>query len=288
MIHSMTGFAQGVGDGEWGELVVELRAVNHRFLDIKIALPESLRALEADIRESVRSHLTRGRIEVALYWRPPKSGGLRVDEDLGVSVIQAARRLAEASGGSIPAAADALSVMRWPGVVESPSGAPQAMALALSSLLEETLDRLIGARAREGAALAAALGERLDRMGEIVAALREHVASAEQTIRSRLETRLAALGEKVDEGRIAQEAALLVVRQDPSEELDRLAAHTDEVRRLLTAEAAVGRRLDFLMQELAREANTLAAKAGNMEISRLALDCKVVVEEMREQVQNVE
>lgn len=284
----MTGFARVGRVGAWGELALELRAVNHRFLDLRIVLPEALRPLEAELRARVRARLARGRIDATLYWRPPAGAGVAVDETLAREVAAAARRLAGALGGDVPVARDALSLLAWPGVVEPPQAALATLEPELHALVDEALGALVADRAREGAELAAALGERLERLDALVSAGATRLAGAGEDMRVRLAARLAALGTDVDAARVAQEAALLVVRQDASEELDRLAAHLREGRRLLQADEPVGRRLDFLMQELAREANTLASKAADMEVNRLALECKVIVEEMREQVQNVE
>ncbi len=287
-MRSMTGFALARREGEWGELALELRAVNHRYLDLKINLPETLRALESPLRDRLRGGLARGRVEARLGWRAAAGAGFAVNEALVSDILDAARRVAGESGDDIPMAKDALSLLAWPGVVEPPTVAVDALLPVVEALSEEALTVLVAAREREGAALAEALALRLDRLEASVKAIVEHLPAVASGLRSRLDARLEALGENVDAARVAQEAALLVVRQDVNEELDRLAAHAAEARRLLGAGKPVGRRLDFLMQELGREAGTLASKAGDMEINRLALDCRVLVEEMREQVQNIE
>lgn len=287
-MRSMTGFALARREGGWGEIALELRAVNHRYLDLKISLPETLRALEDPLRERLRAGLTRGRIEAQLRWRAAAGAGFVVNEALASDLMQAARRLERETQTDIPLATDVLSLLTWPGVVEPPVVATDTLQPVLAALSEEAIIGLVAAREREGAALAAALVQRLDRLGACVAAIAEHLPTAKTQLKSRLTARLEALGEDVDAARVAQEAAVLIVRQDISEELDRLVAHATEVRRLLGADKPVGRRLDFLMQELGREAGTLASKAGDLEINRWALDCRVLVEEMREQVQNIE
>lgn len=287
-MRSMTGFALARREGEWGELALELRAVNHRYLDLKINLPETLRALEGPLRDRLRAGLARGRVEARLAWRAAAGAGFAVNEALLSDVLDAARRVARQSREDLPLARDVLSVLAWPGVVEPPVVAVEALEPVLDALAGEAVATLVSAREREGAVLGEALGVRLDRLEACVAAVVERLPQVKLALHDRLAARLEALGENVDAARVAQEAALLVVRQDVDEELDRLAAHAAEVRRLLGAGKPVGRRLDFLMQELGREAGTLASKAGDMEINRLALDCRVLVEEMREQVQNIE
>lgn len=284
----MTGFARVGSAGSWGELALELRAVNHRFLDLRIVFPEVLRPLEEALRASLRARLSRGRIDATLHWRPPAGAAISVNEVLARDVAQAARRLAEALGSDVPVATDALALLAWPGVVEPSRAALAPIEPELDALVDEALGILIAAREREGAALAAALRERLDRLDALVASIGTRLGEVGGSVQERLASRLAALGSEIDAARVAQEAALLLVRQDASEELDRLAAHLRETRRLLEANEPVGRRLDFLMQELARETNTLASKAPDVEINSFALDCKVIVEEMREQVQNIE
>lgn len=290
-MRSMTGFALARREGGWGELALELRAVNHRYLDLKISLPETLRGLENPLRERLRTGLARGRIEAQLRWRAAAGAGLAVNEALlrdAISAAETARTRVVEMQADVPLVRDALSLLAWPGVVEPPAAAADTLLPMLEVLSEEALTGLVAAREREGAALAAVLEQRLDRLNARVSAIAEHLPAAKNELKSRLSARLEALGEEVDAARVAQEAAVLIVRQDVGEELDRLAAHAVEVRRLIGANKPVGRRLDFLMQELGREAGTLASKAGDLEINRAALDCRVLIEEMREQVQNVE
>lgn len=287
-MRSMTGFALARHEGEMGEFVLELRAVNHRYLDLKINLPDRLRALENPMREQLRAALARGRVEALLRWRAPEGAGLQVNEALAHELIEAARKVVQGSGAEIPLASDALRLLAWPGVAEPPLVEVDSLQPVVTALVGEATEALVAAREREGTALAAALSERLDRIETAVEEIREHLPEARSTLSERLADRLAALGAEVDAARVAQEAATLVVRQDVDEELDRLAAHVKEVRRLIGQSRPVGRRLDFLMQELGREAGTLASKASDLEINRRALDCRVLVEEMREQVQNIE
>lgn len=287
-MRSMTGFALARRQGEWGEFVLELRAVNHRYLDLRINVPDVLRILENPLREQLRSGLARGRVEAQLRWRAGGGGGLRVNRDLARDVLAAAREVAEDAGTSMPAAGDALRVLAWPGVVEPPSMESDAWVPVVRELAAEAIKALVAEREREGRALADAVGQRLDRIDALVGEIVAHMPDARTDLHTRLAVRLDALGPGVDADRVAQEAALLAVRQDVDEELDRLATHVKEARRLLKVTRPVGRRLDFLMQELGREAGTLTSKSSDMEINRRALDCRVLVEEMREQVQNIE
>ena len=287
-MRSMTGFALARREGEMGEFVLELRAVNHRYLDLKINLPDRLRALENPMREQFRAALARGRVEALLRWRAPQGAGLQVNEALARELVEAARQVAAGSGADLPIASDALRLLAWPGVAEPPLVELDSLQPVVAALVDEAVAALVTAREREGNALEAALSERLDRIEAAVSETRDHLPEAREQLGKRLADRLAALGTDVDAARVTQEAALLVVRQDVDEELDRLAAHVKEVRRLIGQNRPVGRRLDFLMQELGREAGTLASKASNLEINRRALDCRVLIEEMREQVQNIE
>ncbi len=271
-----------------GDFVLELRAVNHRYLDLKINLPDRLRALENPMRDRLRAALARGRVEALLRWRAPPGAGLQVNESLARELVEAARKVATGSSADMPVAGDALRLLAWPGVAEPPLVEVDSLEPVVTALVNEAVAALVAAREREGEALASALSERLEGIDTAVSEIREHLPGMRTSLNERLAGRLAALGAEVDSARVAQEAAMLVVRQDVDEELDRLAAHVKEVRRLLGQNRPVGRRLDFLMQELGREAGTLASKAGDLEINRRALDCRVLIEEMREQVQNIE
>lgn len=288
MIRSMTGFARSARSGEWGELDLELRSVNHRYLDFKIMLPDALKALEESFRTGLRARLVRGRVEAVLRWRPPPGSAVNINHGLALEVAAAARRLAEEVGEIAAPIADGLRLLAWPGVIEPAQPALDPVNREVISLLEETLSLLIAAREREGLSLAAALEERLTKLEAGLARIAARHGEAEAGVRARLAVRVEALGTDVDPLRVAQEAALLLVRQDASEELERLGIHVGEARRLLAAPRATGRQLDFLLQELGREANTLAAKVSDVAIGREALQFKVLIEEMREQAQNVE
>ena len=287
-MRSMTGFALTRREGEWGELALQLRAVNHRHLDLKIVVPEALGPFEELLRRRLRAQLVRGRVEAQLRWRASAGMGLAVNEAFAREVLHAARRLTQQTQPEVRPVRDGLSLLAWPGVVEPPVTAAESLRPVLDALVEDALSALTDAREREGRALAAALVQRLDRLQESTAAILERLPTVRRGLAERLRSRIEKLGEAVDAERVMQEAAVLTLRQDVDEELDRLQAHAEEVRRLLGTKGPIGRRLDFLMQELGREAGTLAAKAGDLQINRGALDCRVLIEEMREQVQNIE
>ncbi len=284
----MTGFARASCEGQWGALTLELKSVNHRYLDLKVVLPDALRPLEESLRAKLRAGLARGRVETLLRWRAGAGSRVVVDRALAGEIASTARALAVRAELDAPAVPDALALLAWPGVLEAESPQLDKLAPAFEALCEEAIGGLIAAREREGAALAKALSGRLKALVAGTEALVRQGPALETDLRERLAERLAALGAEVDAARVAQETAILLARQDVSEELDRLLAHAREAERLLAAEEAVGRRLDFLMQELMREANTLASKAGTLAVNRAALDFKVLIEEMREQTQNVE
>lgn len=284
----MTGFARAARSGDWGEIQFELRAVNHRFLDLKLSLPDALRVLEEEIRERLRRRLGRGRVEALLRWRRAGAVSIHVNRTLALDIAATARRLVEEADGIRAPIGDGLQLLAWPGVIEAAEPEIEELGPQVAALADETLDALIVSREREGRALAAALAERLTRIETALERLVAERPDAETELRRRLDARLQALGAEVDPLRVAQEAALLVVRQDVSEELERIGIHARDVRRLLDSDQPVGRRLDFLVQELAREANTLASKVGDPATNREALELRVIVEEMREQVQNVE
>lgn len=286
MIRSMTGYASARRRGEWGELVLDLRSVNHRYLDIKMMLPDALRPLEETLRRKLRQGIARGRIEVALRWRAERAGSLCVNRELAVALARSTRELVRELGENTPL--DGLRLLAWPGVVEAAEPATEALQTVLIEVAEEAIERLAVTREREGEALAVGLELRLSRLVERVSRLHAGSAMRVADLRRRLESGLAALEAGVDADRVAQEAALIIMRQDVSEELDRLGAHAGEMQRILTQGGPVGRRLDFILQELMREANTLASKVGEIEATRTALDLKLLIEEMREQVQNVE
>ncbi|MBK1700260.1 YicC/YloC family endoribonuclease [Thiococcus pfennigii] len=288
MIKSMTAFSREVGTGEAGELVWEVRSVNHRFLEPSIRLPEDLRRLEPAVRERLGVRLQRGKVDCQLRYvaRPGALGSLRVNHHLLAQLVAAADEVAQAVG--TPATPHAYDLLRWPGVLEESQQDLDAVMTEALALLESTLDGLVAAREREGARLGELLRERCDHLDEQVALVRRRLPEVLAQARQRLLDRLAEVRAELDPSRLEQEMALLAQRLDVAEEMDRLAAHVAEVRDVLGRRGPLGRRLDFLMQELNREANTLGSKSADVETTRAAVEMKVLIEQMREQVQNLE
>lgn len=289
MILSMTAFARREAHSALGSLSWELRTVNHRYLEISPRLPEDLRGLEMRVREQIQKRIRRGKVDATLRWTPPvagENGALAVNEAL----LNDLARLAAQVGFRVEAQAplSALDFLKWPGVLQSPSVDLEQLHEAALALLRDALRELVDSRAREGEKLAALLRERLDAIETTVAEVRARVPALLADYRSRLEERLGELRDKVDPARLEQEIVLFATRIDVAEELDRLDTHVGEVRRILGSDEAVGRRLDFMMQELNREANTLGSKSADAQTTQAAVTLKVLIEQMREQVQNIE
>jgi len=287
MIRSMTAFARAEAETPWGDLAWELRSVNHRYLDIFLRLPEDFRRLENDVRARINQRLARGKVEATLVFKArPGQGGLNLNDDLLDALITAVgtveARLAR------PAPVSPTDLLRWPGVVEAATPDLEALHARTLALLDEALDDLVAVREREGARLAALIEERLNALEDWVRRVRRRRPEVIEAQRRRLRERLEELAGEVDGQRLEQEMALLIQRLDVDEELDRLDTHLQEVRRQLRGDGPVGRRLDFLMQELNREANTLASKSADAETTRAAVEMKVLIEQMREQIQNIE
>jgi len=287
MIHSMTAFARAELAGANGTLSWELRSVNHRYLEPHLRLPESFRDLEGAVREALRNGLSRGKVECTLRFSDDNAGkALQVDLERAAQLIAAAERVA----GLIkqPAALNPLEVLGWPGVLVADAADPQALNQSALSLFSHALNELKQSREREGAELAKLLNERLDSILEQVVALRELVPQMLAGQRQKILDRCAEMHAELDPQRLEQELVILAQKSDVAEELDRLNTHVSEVRRVLKAGGQAGRRLDFLMQELNREANTLGSKAFDTRSTQAAVNLKVLIEQMREQVQNIE
>jgi uncharacterized protein (TIGR00255 family) len=288
MIASMTGFARRELSGPWGSLVCELRSVNHRFLEAAFRLPDELRATEGELRTRLARQVRRGKVDCTLSCRRPQqaAGPLEVDaaalERLLGAVQLVSRSLRE------PSTVSALDVLRWPGVLRETTGDSEELLAAAGTAFDGALAELIAARAREGARLGEILTQRCGALEGLVADVQARLPEVQARVRSRLEERLAELGTAVDQERLEQELLLLLQRLDVAEELERLTGHIAEVRRVIAGQEPAGRRLDFLMQELNREANTLSSKSQDLETTRSVVDMKVLIEQMREQVQNAE
>ena len=287
MIHSMTAFARAEQAGANGTLSWELRSVNHRYLEPHLRLPESFRDLEGAVREALRNGLSRGKVECTLRFSDDNAGkALQVDLERAAQLVAAAESVA----GLIkqPAALNPLEVLGWPGVLVADAADPQALNQNALSLFSQALNELKQSREREGAELAKLLNERLDSILEQVVALRELVPQMLAGQRQKILDRCAEMRAELDPQRLEQELVIVAQKSDVAEELDRLSTHVSEVRRVLKTGGQAGRRLDFLMQELNREANTLGSKAFDTRSTQAAVNLKVLIEQMREQVQNIE
>lgn len=287
MVHSMTAFARSEQATAHGTLSWELRSVNHRYLEPHLRLPDAFRDLEGAVREALRQGLSRGKVECTLRFAEESTGKqLQVDSERAGQLIAAAEQVAALI--QQPAPLNPLEVLAWPGVLVADAADPQALNAAALKLFGQALSELKAGREREGAELAKLLNERLDSILDEVAALRELVPQMLAGQRLKIETRFAEMQAELDPQRLEQELVILAQKSDVAEELDRLSTHVTEVRRVLKAGGAAGRRLDFLMQELNREANTLGSKAFDTRSTQAAVNLKVLIEQMREQVQNIE
>jgi uncharacterized protein (TIGR00255 family) len=289
MIASMTGFARRETSGEWGTLVCELRSVNHRFLEAGFRLPDELRAAEGELRTRLTRPLRRGKVDCTITYRRPQGAGSALEVDpVALERVLAVVHIVARTLREPAAAVNALDVLRWPGVLREDGGSGEQLLAAAYAVFGTTLEELIAARAREGARLRELLEQRCTALEALVVGVRARLPEVQARMRTRLNERLAELTASVEPERLEQELALLLQRLDVDEELERLAGHISEVRRVIGASEPAGRRLDFLMQELNREANTLSSKSQDLETTRSAVDMKVLIEQMREQVQNAE
>lgn len=289
MIRSMTGYARAEQQGPSGRLSWELRSVNHRYLELQFKLPEEFRGLENDLRQLATLRIGRGKVEAGLrYGRDTVAGGaLQVDAERLAAVLSAVEKVSGQLRTST--APDPVQVLAWPGVVRPEATIEQVVPLAEAMLLfQAALDDFTATRTREGERARTYLVDRLDAMSLLVERVRIRAPKVRDAWLDRLRAKIAELGIEVEPARLAQEAAIAAQRLDVDEELSRLASHLIEIRDTLAREEAVGRRLDFLMQELNREANTLSSKSQDTEMTRCAVEMKVVIEQMREQVQNIE
>jgi uncharacterized protein (TIGR00255 family) len=287
MIRSMTGFARRERQFAWGSLAWELKTVNHRFLEMSCRLPEEFRVGEAEFRQAVAASVRRGKVECSLHFRPAQlAGALEVDAELLRSLTLRAREIAAEAG--MAARIDVMDLLRWPGVIRDAGRDSAPMIAAAHLLLAEALAELSRSRDSEGERLRDALEQRCAGLIEFAARVTDRLPEVRARIRSRLLERIAQLVKEVDQERLEQELAILAQRLDVDEEIDRLRGHVTEVRKTFAGQEPAGRRLDFLMQELNREANTLSSKSQDIETTRAAVDMKVLIEQMREQVQNIE
>ncbi len=288
MIRSMTAFARREAQENWGSATWELRSVNHRYLEVYTRLPEELRFLEPQVRERVAQRVKRGKVECNLRFQSAfgEAAAFSVNTELAKDLAKASREVDQFLYN--PAPVHSMDVLRWPGVLIPSPLDTDIVGQGILELLGRSLDSLVETRGREGEKIGALLDTRLDEMVPLVVSVRERLPQVVDGTRERLRAKLAELRTEVDEQRLEQEILIFAQKTDTAEELDRLDAHIIEVRRVLSSDKPVGRRLDFLMQELNREANTLASKSADAETTRASVDLKVNIEQMREQVQNVE
>ena len=289
MPRSMTGFARREAKLPWGTLVWEIRSVNHRYLEPSFRLPEDFREIEPHLRDAMRKALQRGKVEASLSVQWEQEG----ESELGVNlnkIAQLTKAAQQINGllGAIAAPVNALDILRWPGVIQKQELDREQMHKAALDLFDLALEGLIEHRSREGAELQQLIINRLDSVSIQVINVRARMPEILAAQREKLQTKLAALQVELEPERLEQEIVLLAQKADVDEELDRLDTHVLEVKRSLKQTDSLGRRLDFLMQELNREANTLSSKSIVSETTQAAVELKVLIEQMREQVQNIE
>lgn len=289
MPRSMTGFARREAKLPWGTLVWEIRSVNHRYLEPSFRLPEDFREIEPHLRDAMRKALQRGKVEASLSVQWEQEG----ESDLGINlskIAQLTKAAQQINGllGAIAAPVNALDILRWPGVIQKQELDREQMHKAALELFDLALEGLIEHRSREGAELQQLIVNRLDSVSAQVVNVRARMPEILAAQREKLQTKLAALQVDLEPERLEQEIVLLAQKADVDEELDRLDTHVIEVKRSLKQTDSLGRRLDFLMQELNREANTLSSKSIVSETTQAAVELKVLIEQMREQVQNIE
>ena len=288
MIYSMTGYAVATKEASSGTLNVELRSVNHRYLDIQFRMPDDLRSIEPALRELLATKLNRGKIECRVSLAAGAGAGRTIE--INESLLRQLMDLEARVRGTFPASA-ALSVsdiLRWPGMLGAETLPVEEIKAACSELLQAALDDFMATRAREGEKLKEMLLERALAMEKRVAGVAPRMPAIIASFQEKLAARLRGVMVSGEEERIRQEIALFANKIDVDEELSRLAAHIAELRRILEEGGAVGKRLDFLMQELNREANTLGSKSADIAVTQVSIDLKLLIEQMREQIQNIE
>lgn len=288
MIHSMTGYATASRELPWGAVSVELRSVNHRYLDVSFRVPDELRQAEQALRETISGAMTRGKIEcrVSYVLRSNSEGGTELDSTLLAQVLELNARARAALPEARPLTV--ADILRWPGMLGTDDLPADELRATAGELLREALREFTAARAREGAKLAAVILERATEMRTRIAVVQPRIPMIIAAFQEKLNARLKEALVSADDERVRQEIALFINKIDVDEELSRLATHLDELQRILGKGGASGKRLDFLMQELNREANTLGSKSADIEVTRVAMDLKLLIEQMREQIQNIE
>ena len=284
----MTGFAALTEELPLGTLSAEIRSVNHRYLDLTFRLPDELRTVEPALREQFAARMTRGKVECRIGFQknPTAGGSLQVNEPLLEQLGALDLQIRERLPGAAPLSVN--DVLRWPGMLATDLLPLEEMRGRTQALLERLLGEFAQSRAREGEKLKALLLERVEKMEALAARVKPKIPQLVQAYQERLATRLRDAAAEMDEDRLRQELVLFSAKVDVEEELGRLVTHLVEARRILSQGGAVGKRLDFLMQELNRESNTLGSKSVDVDVSQASMELKVLVEQMREQVQNIE
>ncbi len=287
MIYSMTAFARQEHQATWGQLYWEIRSVNHRYLEIALRLPEDLRSLEPHIRESIQKHVKRGKIDCALYLKPNKLENFQLNVNFDLikqlsATIQQINQITRTASSP-----NSLDILNFPNVLERPALNADEWKTILLQQLDIALQKLLETRAKEGQQLANLLKQRCQAISQEVIQVRMALPDILQAQRERLQTRITELVE-VESERLEQEIVILTQKMDVAEEIDRLETHVNEIQHILEQGGTVGRRLDFLIQELHREANTLGAKSNHITTSHSSVELKVLIEQMREQIQNIE
>lgn len=281
----MTAYAAAERSTAWGTLGCELRAVNHRFLELGTRLPDELRALEPTLREQVSARVTRGKLDLVFRLRLEAAQSLGVNE----AALEQLAALAQSLQDRFPGlTTDVTGLLQLPGVLQTQAVDGEGLKAEALALLEEVLTQFLAARQREGDKLATVIAERVAGIARIVGEVRTMVPEIRQGLRARLEARVADLAQPLEPGRLEQELVLWLQKLDVDEELDRLDSHIEEIGRVLAQDGPVGRRLDFLLQEFNREANTLGSKSVDRRTSQAAVELKVLIDQIREQVQNLE
>lgn len=288
MIRSMTAFARKDTRGDWGTLTCEIRTVNHRYLEPSFRLPEAFRELENRFREELRKGLKRGKVDISMRLQSTENTAqsFEISDEMAKAVNNAANHINRMLDN--PAHISALDILRWPGVLSVPEQDYSAARDAAAELFADAVGELVTVREREGERLRPLFEDRLEAMGKLVADVRARMPELLEAQERNLRERFEKASVELDPDRVAQEMVMLAQKSDVAEELDRLDAHIGEVSDTLKRDDAIGRRLDFLMQELNREANTLSSKSIDADVTRAAVDLKVLIEQMREQVQNIE
>ena len=288
MTNSMTAFSRSSDEQPWGSLVWELRSVNHRYLDVLIKLPEELRSIENDVRKHLTRRIKRGKVECNLRYKPAQSQQteLQVNEAYADEVLKACQAISKKLHQ--PSELNVLDVLKWPGVLNAPEMDLKPVVDTAMILFDDALNNLVDSRQSEGQRLQLMIEERCKAMQKIVSSERQRRPQILQQTREKLQKKISELEVNYDKDRFEQELAYIAQKMDVDEELDRLDSHFSEIENILKSHEPVGRRLDFIMQEFNREANTLGSKSTDIQTTQASVELKVLIEQMREQIQNIE